>query len=128
MIEKQIVVNLFKGTWSKIVFYCKTELLEQVKEIGLKALGELKKFLWNKIKEDVKTCAQEIIKDAEAFMTSVECKEKEERILDAIMAKIELPLLLKPFKKLIRSIIKGKIEAAAKAAIEKGKEIFSTEA
>ena len=123
MIEKQIVVNLFKGTWSKIVFYCKTELLEQVKEIGLKALGELKEFLWNKIKEDVKACAAQIIKDAESFLASAEAEEKKKAILDAIMAKIELPLILKPFKGIVRNIIKGKLEDLIKTVLDKGKEL-----
>ena len=128
MIEKKVVVTVAKGAWEKFLFYVKTELWCELKDMGLKALAEFKEFIWNKIKADVKACAQQIIKYAEAFMTTVEAKEKEERILDAIMAKIDLPLLLKPFKKLIRNIIKGKLEAAANSAIEKGKEIFFTEA
>ena len=128
MVEKKIVVTIIKGAWKKFLFYVKTELWCELKDMGLKALAEFKEFIWNKVKADVKACAQQIIKDAEAFMTTVEAKEKEERILDAIMAKIDLPLLLKPFKKLIRNIIKEKLEAAANSAIEKGKEIFFTEA
>lgn len=128
MIEKKVVVTIAKGAWEKFLFYVKTELWCELKDMGLKALAEFKEFLWNKIKADVKACAQQIIKDAEVFLTSVEAEQKKEAILDAIMAKIDLPLLLKPFKKLIRNIIKGKLEAAAKSAIEKGKEIFFTEA
>ena len=123
MIEKKVIVTVSKGLWEKFLFYVKTELWSEIKDVVLKALAEIKEYVWTKIKEDVKACATQIIKDAEVFLTSVEAAEKEEAILDAIMAKIELPLLLKPFKKLVRNIIKGKLEDLVKAALNKGKEL-----
>lgn len=125
MIDKKIIVSTFKGLGQKVLFYIKTELWGEIQTVLLKAVKEVKEFLWAKIKEDVKACATQIIKDAEAFLTSVEAAEKEEAILDAIMAKIELPLLLKPFKKLVRNIIKGKLEDLVKATLNKGKEIVT---
>ena len=123
MLEKKVIVTVSKGLWEKFLFYVKTELWSEIGKVCVEAWEKIKEFLWTKIKEDVKACAVQIIKDAEAFLTSVEAAEKEEAILDAIMAKIELPLLLKPFKKLVRNIIKGKLEDLVKAALGKGKEL-----
>ena len=123
MIDKKIIVTTFKGVGQKLLFYIKTELLEEVKNVCLKACEEVKNFVWEKIKADVKTCAAQIIKDAESFLASAEAEEKKKAILDAIMAKIELPLILKPFKGIVRNIIKGKLEDLIKTVLDKGKEL-----
>ena len=123
MIDKKIIVRTFTGIGQRLLYYFKTELAGEVKRITFEALKELKEFLWTKIKEDVRTCSIQVIKDAEIFLTSAEAEEKKEAILDAIMIKIDLPLLLKPFKKLVRNIIKGKLEDLIKTVLNTGKEL-----
>ena len=108
--ESKIIFTALKGMWKVLWNYICGELLEKVKEALPKAVKAFKDTLWAEIKNEVHACAVEVLTDAEKFLTSVEGQQKEEAILDMIMAKIELPLLLKPFKGLIRKIIKSKLE------------------
>lgn len=104
--------------------YLKEKLWTRLKEVFIKAWLSVKDALWQEIKAEVRACAREIIKDAEIFLASVEAQEKEKLILDAVMSKIELPFVLKPFKGIIRKILKNKIEATIIELMQKSKDFI----
>lgn len=114
--------TILKELFQKLISYCSKEV---IKEAFLKALEAFKDTLWKEIKEEVHNVAKEVISEAEAFLTSVEAQEKEEAILNAIMEKIQLPFILKPFKGIIRNIIKGKLEAFVEETLNKGKDLLA---
>ena len=119
--EKIILKELLQraGIWLK------NRLWERLKGVFVRAWDSIKETLWNEIKEEVRKCAQELIKDAEVFLTSVEAQEKEKIILDFVMAKIELPVVLKPFKGIIRKILKSKLEETIRGLLQKGKDFVA---
>lgn len=114
-----------KEALKRIGIYLKNRLWDRVKDKCVKACQAFVEALWSDIKEEVKACAQEIIKDAEIFLTSVEAQEKEKIILDAVMSKIELPFVLKPFKGIVRRILKSKIEETVQGLLKKGKDFVA---
>lgn len=119
--NKIIVKELLKraGIWLK------NRLWERAKSALLKAWDSFKETLWNEIKDEVKACAIELILDAEKYLTSVEAQQKEQLIIDILMSKIELPLVLRPFKIIIRKMLKNKIEETVQSLLNKGKEFIA---
>lgn len=114
------VKEALKKAWD----YVKVRLWGKIKEACLEAWNSVKETLWNKIKNEVKACALEIVLDTEVFLKSAEMQEKEKLILDTLMAKIELPIVLRPFKIIIRKILKDKIEETIQGLLNKGKEFI----
>ena len=119
--QKTLVTLILK----QIGNYLKDKLWVRLKGVFIRAWDSVKEALWNEIKEEVKSCAREIIKDAELFLTSVEAQEKEKIILDLIMSKIDLPFVLKPFKGIIRKILKSKLEETISNLLQKGKDFIA---
>ena len=101
--------------------YLKDKLLIRLQKVFIRTWNSIKKSLWQEIKLEVRACAREVIRDAEIFLASVEAQEKEKIILDIVMSKIELPFVLKPFKGIIRKILKNKIEATIIELMQKSK-------
>ena len=116
--EKVILKELLKraGIWLK------NRLWERLKDVFIRAWDSIKEKLWNEIKAEVRAAARELITDAETFLTSMEAQEKEKLIIDILMSRIELPFVLKPFKGIVRKILKSKIEETVQSLIKKGKE------
>lgn len=117
--EKKVI---FKVMCQKFISYFKSETF---KRAFLNALNTFKNALWNNIKDEVHKILAEIITDIEKYVLSDQAKEKEELILDKIMEKLELPIILKPLRGLIRKIIKSRLEELIIEAIKKSKEIVS---
>ena len=102
--------------------YLKNKLFIRLKDVLVRTWLSIKDALWKEIKLEVRACAREAIKDAEIFLASVEAQEKEKLILDVVMSKIELPFVLKPFKSIIRKILKNKIEDTVIELLQKSKD------
>ena len=116
--EKVILKELLQrsGIWLK------NRLWERLKGVFIRAWDSIKEKLWNEIREEVRASARELIADAETFLTSMDAQEKEKLIIDILMSRIELPFVLKPFKGLMRKILKSKIEETVQSLLQKGKE------
>lgn len=113
---------ILKELLQRAGIWLKNRLWERLRGVFVKTWDSVKEKLWNEIKEEVRACALELILDAETFLTSVEAQQKEKLIIDILMSKIELPFVLKPFKGLVRKILKSKIEETVQSLIKKGKE------
>ena len=101
----------------------KENLLPKVKEAFKEAFKEFLGIFWKYIKDEVILSARRSLKLIAALMTSPEAQEKKEAIVDLIMLKIKLPLLLRPFKGLIRNMVSDKIDEVLKKVIGKDIEI-----
>lgn len=123
--EKRVVMMVAKRVLKKAVTWLKDKLWERLKVVFLRAFDSVKESLWSEVKMEVKACAQELVRDAESLLTSVEAAQKEKLIIDMIMSKLELPVLLRPFKGIIKKILKSRIEDTVKALLQKGKDIVS---
>ena len=92
---------------------------------GLRVAGQaFLKVLWDYIKEDVILSARKSLQLLTELVRSDAGQAKKAFIVDIILQKITLPIILKPFKGLIRKLLADKIEEAVIALINKGKEII----
>lgn len=99
---------------------CKVKLIE-----GLRVAGQaFLKVLWDCIKEDVILSARKSLQLLTELVRSDAGQAKKAFIVDIILQKISLPIILRPFKGLIRKLLADKIEEAVIALINKGKEII----
>lgn len=110
--------------WQNIVTFYKENLQQKVRE-GLKlAAKAFIDTLWEYIKEDVVLSARKSIKLIAALMTSPEAKEKKEAIVDLIMLKIKLPIVLRPFKFIVRKMVSDKLDEVISKLLGKGLEVL----
>lgn len=93
----------------------KSKLLEGFKE-AWKAFIDT---LWEFLKEDVILSARKSLKIIENYLNSTDGQGKKQYIIDLIMEKIKLPLVLKPFKFIIRKMVQDKIDTIIKELGEK---------
>ena len=115
----------------KILIEVLYKLLEYIKkELGYKIISGLKKALksfartlWSELKDEIRKQLILGIEKAHEYCLSEDAKLKEEFILDFIMKHIELPVILKPFKGIVRNIIKGKLEKFVHAVLTRADKI-----
>lgn len=107
----------------KVKIFYKENLQQKVRE-GLKlAMKSFIDTLWTYIKEDVILSARKSLKLIAALVLSPEGEAKKDAIIDLIMLKIKLPLVLRPFKGLVRKAIENKIDEVIKGLLGRGLEI-----
>ena len=104
------------------------EIFEELKVKFLDALqAALKAFkdtLCGYLKEDVILSARKSLELLKELIKSEEGQVKKAFIADIIMEKVTLPVILKPFRGIIRRILADKIEEAVIGLIEKGQEFI----
>ena len=105
-------------TFKEIFEKLKTPLLEGLK----KAWESFLKTLWDYIKEEVINSAKKSLELLSELVKSEKGQANKEFIVDIIIQKISLPLVLRPFKGLIRKFLSSKIEETVEALINKGHE------
>ena len=102
--------------------------LKELKEKALKALKqageEFIKRLWELLKNDIIARAKQSLTLLKELVKSEEGQAKKAFIVDIIMDRVKLPIVLKPFKGIIRRILADKIEEAVIGLIEKGQEFI----
>ena len=101
----------------------KEELQKIGKVVGLWLLGKLKDIWEEKLKvmlhEQIQSLVHEAVDEISKLRDSVEYELKRDEIYDKIFKKVELPLLLKPFKWLIKKLLKEEIDKRTTSALEK---------
>ena len=122
--ESKIFVQILKKAGTAILAYFQAKLFDKVKAAFLKGLAAFRDVLWEELKGDLISCAKETVAEAEVFLTSEEAEVKEKLILDAVMMKIQLPVILRPFKGIVRKVIKSKLEDLIKDLLAKAKDIL----
>ena len=108
----------------QIIAYYKENLQPKVRE-ALKLAG--KAFLetfWDFLQDDIILSARKSLKLIEQYVHSKKGEEKKKAIVDLIMAKIKLPLPLKPFKGIIRKVVNNKFDEIIETLLGKGIEVL----
>jgi hypothetical protein len=108
----------------KFKLFYKEYLQDKVRE-GLKlAFEAFYKTLWDFIKEDVLKAMHDSLKAIEAIVNSKKGQDKKEEIVNLIMTKIKLPIVLRPFKGLVKKAILKKIDELLHKVFGKGFELL----
>ena len=106
-------------------FYIKRNTSEKLKEALLKALEAFKNTLWNEVKDTVYSQTLSALQAAEAYYKTEQVKIKEKELISQIVDSLKLPLVLRPFKGLMKSLIIKKIEEIIQEALKNGQEFLS---
>lgn len=96
--------------WNTIKTFCAVVLKDKIKDLIKDLIAEGKKYIWKKIEKEIKEGAIRAIELIEAYLASDEGKVKKETIANIVMSKVELPVVLRPFKNLIKKKFLEKIE------------------
>lgn len=90
--------------------------------IGLWFLGKIKDFWEEKLKEylheEIKLLVEELLDEIAELRDSVEYELKREEIYNKIFDAIKLPLVARPFKWLIKKVLKEEIEKRVSGALD----------
>lgn len=105
--------------------YWKKYLWEKVHVALLKSLETFKDALWDEVKDSVREQAKVALENARAYYNQEQVKVKKEQLISQIVDKVKLPLLLKPFRKLIKNYINTKVEKVILDSLQKGCDFLS---
>lgn len=98
-------------------------IIKVTKIVGLWLLDLCKKAWEECLKDYLHNQIQELIKEAVLRLNAIHDSElydaKKKEILDNIFNKVELPLVLKPFRWLIKKILYDKVEEKVTEALNK---------
>ena len=108
-----------KEVFIKIAEFYKENLQEPIREAFKQAVSAFLKAFWEYVKEYVIASARKSIFLIESFLISDSGKEKKEAVVELIMSRLQLPLPLRPFKFLIKKILRGKIDEVVNGALDK---------
>lgn len=107
--NKQILKEMLKQAGKYILSYF-TQFLWPVIQ---NALNQTKEYfiniLWDSVKDQFADIAKSTVEFIERFFDSPDYKEKEKAIIDTLFQNVDLPILLKPFKPILKKVLKGKV-------------------
>lgn len=117
--KMQILKEMLKQAWYWVLAYFTQFILPTLKE----SLGKTKEYfinlLWDSLKDQIIADAKSAVEFVNKYFNSLEYQEKEKDVLDTLFKNINLPLLLRPFKPLIRKMLKDKVHEVVKKYLDK---------
>ena len=117
--NKKVILDILKKYGLLILAYFQDKIWEKVKEEFNKAKKQFLNNLWDRIKDDLKADLNNTVKVINEFLESSTYKEKEEAVINALMAKVNLPVFLKPFRGLLKKALKSKLKKLVEKALKK---------
>lgn len=115
-----LYLNGLKEAFKFIVAYIKTNMGTKIKEASLKALVAFKDALWKELKNTVHEQAFLAIRAAEVYYSAEQVKVKKKELVSQVVDSIKFPVVLKPFKGLMKSYLTKRVDNLIQGAIQKG--------
>ena len=117
--DKKILKEVIKQAWFYTLSYFTHYLFPIIKD----ALEETKDYfiniVWEALKEEFTIKARASVKFVKHFFTTLEYEEKEKAAIDTLFKNINLPLPLRPFKPLLKKILRKKIHELISELLDK---------
>ena len=98
----------------------KDRVIEAVKQAGKEFIVRL----WELLKNDIIVSAKQSLELLKELIKSEAGQMRKAFIVDIIMDRITLPVILKPFRGIIKKLLADKIEEAVIGLIERGQEFI----
>lgn len=117
--DKKIFKELAKQTWYYILAYFTNYLLPILKDCLKQTKDYFVGLVWNSVKEDFATKAESAVQFIEHFFNSESYKEKEKAAIDTLFKNVNLPLFLRPFKPLLKKMLKNKVRELVEKYLKK---------
>lgn len=107
--DKKLLQQVAKQAWYYVLSYFTHYLLPIIRDAFDQAKGYFIEKLWDSVKIQLMTDVQSVVEYAEYFFDSYTYREKEKVVIDTLFKNIELPLALRPFKPLMKKILRDKL-------------------
>ena len=107
--DKNSLKEIAKQAGYYILAYFTHYLWPIIKEALLKTKDYFIGILWDSVKDEFTSTAKSTVEFVERFFNSTDYKEKEKTVIDTLFQNVNLPLPLKPFKPLLKKILKNKV-------------------
>jgi 2-hydroxy-3-keto-5-methylthiopentenyl-1-phosphate phosphatase len=117
--KMQILKEMLKQAWYWVLAYFTQFILPTLKESLSKTKEYFINLLWDSLKDQIIADAKSAVEFVNKYFNSLEYQEKEKDVLDTLFKNINLPLLLRPFKPLIRKMLKDKVHEVVKKYLNK---------
>lgn len=117
--DKKIIIEALKKLGVQLVNYIKTELWGKVVDAAKEAFKVFVDELWDSVRDEIHDKLQSAITFINYYFDTEDAKERQEMIIETLMQNIELPILLKPFRGLIKRILRSKLEKVVQEGLKK---------
>lgn len=117
--DKKIFIDFIKKYGMTFLLYFKDKFGPQIKEGFKKAWQAFVNTLWDSVKDDFKAEVNSTVQFIEYYFNTPDYKEKEEAIINVLMKNVQLPLVLRPFKGLLKNIFRNKLRKLIEKTIKK---------
>lgn len=117
--DKKIFKELAKQAWYYILSYFTHYLFPILKDCLKQTKDYFINLIWDSVKEDFAAKAEAAVKFISEFLKSDSYKEKEKAAVDNLFNNVKLPLFLKPFKPLLKKILKNKVRKLVEKYLKK---------
>ena len=119
--DKQTIKELLKQMWYYISAYFTHYLLPILMDTLNQTKNYFIELLWASVKDEFTRATKSAVKFIERFFDSPSYKEKEEAVIDVLFQNVDLPLVLKPFKPLLKKIFRNKVRRLVEKNLKKFK-------
>ena len=116
----KIIFKALKVLCSIVIDYLRKALGAQLKEAFQLALEAFKTTLWEHVKAEATQAAKEAIRTIKAFYVNPDVQNRKKAIVDDVVKQIKLPLVVKPFRGLIKKMLNDKIDELVESLTNKG--------
>ena len=120
-----LYINYLKEAFKLCLSYIKEDTWNKIKAAAIKALIAFKDVLWNELKDTVHEQALLALKAAENYYNAEQVKIKKNELISQVVESLKLPLIIKPFRGLMKSYISKKVEDIFQEAFHKGYEFLT---
>jgi hypothetical protein len=117
--DKKLFKEAMKQAWYYILAYFTNYLMPILKETFEKTKTYFINLLWDSVKEEFTCRVKSTVEFIETFFESPDYKEKEKAVIDTLFKNVNLPLPLKPFKPLLKKILRGKLHKLIEKYLKK---------
>ena len=112
-------MKVLKEAWYYVLAYFTNYLFPKIKEYLLGAKDKFIEMLWEEIKEEAKAQVKSTIEYIEKYFNTSDYEAKEKAIITTVCDSLNLPLFLKPFRPLLKRILKGKFKKLVSKHLKK---------
>ena len=117
--DKKLLAAAAKQFWYYIVAYFTHYLAPIFKEVLEKTKNYFINLLWDTLKERFNEVVEPAVEYMEKYFGSMDYQQKEKDIINTLLQNANLPVLLKPFKPLLKKILRNKLRELISGCIEK---------
>lgn len=117
--NKELLKEMAKQTWCRVAAYFTHYLLPVIKDALVKTKDYFIETLWDSLKDEFEAMAKSAVDYVEYFYNSPSYKEKEEAAINTLFQNVDFPLILKPFKPLLKKILRNKVRKLIEKYLKK---------